>query len=65
MTQPSEANSLMELEDRVHWSIDRAREQAEQRIRKLSNLIINKPIRTLGVAFLSGVVIARLLQKLG
>jgi ElaB/YqjD/DUF883 family membrane-anchored ribosome-binding protein len=55
----------MELEDRVRWSIDRARDQAEQRIRKLSNLIINRPIRTLGVAFLSGVVIARLLQKLG
>jgi hypothetical protein len=55
----------MELEDRVRWSIDRARSQAERRIRTLSNLIIKKPIRSLGVAFVSGVVVARLLQKLG
>jgi ElaB/YqjD/DUF883 family membrane-anchored ribosome-binding protein len=65
MTQSSESNSLMELEDRMRWSIDRVRGQAEQRLRRLSNLIVNKPIRSLGVAFLSGVVLARLLQKLG
>jgi len=65
MTQSSESNSLVELEDRVRWSIDRVRGQAEQRLRRLANLIVNKPIRSLGVAFLSGVVLARLLQKLG
>lgn len=65
MTQSTETNSLMELEDRVRWSIDRVCGQAERRIRTLSNIIIKKPLRSMGVAFLSGVVVARLLQKLG
>lgn len=64
MTQSSE-NMLAELQDRARGSLERIRGQMQGRLRGLSDLIVDKPIRSLGVAFLSGFVIARLLQKLG
>jgi len=66
MTQSSDVNSMMAIaQDHMRSSLNRARTQAEGRLRSLSQLIKSKPFRSLGMAFVSGVVIARLLQKLG
>ncbi len=64
MTQSSE-NMLAELQDRARGSLERVQGQMQRRLRGLSDIIVDKPVRSLGVAFLSGLVIARLLQKLG
>lgn len=66
MNQFSESNSLSAMvEDRMRLSLDRMRAGLQDRLRTLSRVIVEKPFRSLGVAFLSGVVIARLFQKLG
>ncbi len=65
MTQSSELSSLTEIESRVCSSLERFRDEAEGRLRSLSKMVVDKPVRSLGVAFLSGFIIARLLQKLG
>jgi hypothetical protein len=62
MIQSSEIEGI---ESRLCASLDRMREQAEIRLRSLSDVVAKKPIWALGVAFLSGFVIARVLQKLG
>ena len=66
MNQSTDVNSMMAIaQDHMRSSLNRARAQAEGRLRALSRLIKTKPVRSLGMAFVSGVVIARLLQKLG
>ncbi len=62
MTQSSE---MAGIESRLCAALDRMREKVESRLRNLSDIIAKKPLRAVGVAFVSGFVIARALQKLG
>jgi len=65
MSHSSEMDSLTDFQDPMRSSLEKARGQVERRVRGLATVIVNKPLRAMAVAFLSGVVIARLLQKLG
>ncbi len=66
MNQASDTiNSLAAAENRVCESLSKARKDAEHGLRKLSRLIADKPIKSLSVAFVSGFLVARVLQKLG
>lgn len=56
---------MAELRDCAQGSFERVQAQMQQRLRGLSEMIVEKPIRSLCVAFLSGLVVARVLQKLG
>ncbi len=59
------SDALTAIENRLCNSIERTRAQVEERVRRLSEVIVDKPFKSLGLAFLAGFVAARLLQKLG